>query len=116
MGLFSPLVLATGLDGTFAGGAESGRIELQTLLATRSDTILIYVTGRSLPAVLDLVEEKALPSPELLIADVGTSVVSGDSFTPVTELVAGLESIWSGRDLVRERPCALVGVVKHDVC
>lgn len=114
--LYSPLVLATDLDGTFAGGSESDRIELQTLLTTRSDTTLIYVTGRSLPAVRALVEERGLPHPDLLIADVGTTVVSGVDFTPVTELEAELELNWPGGDLVRERLSGLDGLVEQDVC
>lgn len=99
----SSLILATDLDGTFAGGTEEQRGQLQQTLRRLTGAVLIYVTGRSVPATREIVDELRLPHPDLLIADVGTSVLRGKTFEPVQELEAELETLWPGASVVRER-------------
>jgi hydroxymethylpyrimidine pyrophosphatase-like HAD family hydrolase len=65
--------------------------------------VLVYVTGRSVPATLELMEERDLPRPDLLIADVGTTVRSAPDLAPVEEIEAEIEACWPGRAAVRER-------------
>jgi len=99
----SPLILATDLDGTFAGGSPDDRRRLQALLAGHPDALLIYVTGRSVAATRELMAEAALPAPDVLIADVGTTVVRGTDFSPVSALEREIEARWPGGDVVRAR-------------
>ena len=109
------LVLATDLDGTFAGGTAEDRRRLQRRLAEDAASMLLYVTGRSVPAARELMAEIDLPVPDLLVAEVGTTVVSGDDFSPVAELGAFLERNWPGGDLIRERLVDITGIVEQDV-
>ncbi|MFW6079839.1 MAG: HAD family hydrolase, partial [Gemmatimonadota bacterium] len=90
------LVLATDLDGTFAGGTAEERRRLQRRLAEDAGAVLLYVTGRSVPATRELIAERELPAPALLIADVGTTVVAGGDFEPIAELESFLERHWPG--------------------
>ncbi|HEX6937930.1 MAG TPA: HAD family hydrolase [Longimicrobiales bacterium] len=97
------MILATDLDGTFAGGTERDRRRLQRTLAERADALLIYVTGRSVAATRELMAEAGLPRPDVLIADVGTTVVGGLDFAPVEAIEREIEARWPGADVVRER-------------
>jgi len=109
------LTLATDLDGTFAGGPRSARDRLQRLLAARSGGLLIYVTGRSVPAARALMAEAGLPHPDVLIADVGTTVVDGRSFAPIGAIEAELAGRWPGGDAVRARLAGYPAVVEQSV-
>lgn len=73
-----PRVLATDLDGTFiplddVAANESDLVTLTHLLAANEVT-LVFVTGRHLESVQDVIVEKSLPHPDWLICDVGTSI------------------------------------------
>jgi hydroxymethylpyrimidine pyrophosphatase-like HAD family hydrolase len=109
------LILATDLDGTFAGGTAADRQLLQQTLAQLPGSVLIYVTGRSVAATREIILETPLPHPDLLIADVGTSVRIGDALEPVVELEAEIDSVWPGADLVRERLRGTAGLEEQDV-
>lgn len=109
------LVLATDLDGTFAGGTAEDRRRLQRRLAADAGTMLLYVTGRSVPAARELMAESGLPRPELLIADVGTTVVDGGDFAPVEEMEEFLTRNWPGGAAIRERLAGMPGIVEQDV-
>lgn len=111
----SGLILATDLDGTFAGGAEAERAELQAALRAMPDATLLYVTGRTVEATRELMAEAGLPTPDLLIADVGTTVVRGDDFSPVREVEAELERTWPGAAVVRERLRGVSGIEEQAV-
>src|SRR5690606_10144297 len=97
------LILATDLDGTFAGGKPEERRELQAALRALPGARLIYVTGRTVEATRELMEEAGLPRPDLLVADVGTTVVGGEDFAPVPEVEAALDEAWPGAEPVRRR-------------
>lgn len=96
------LVLATDLDGTMAHGDRAIRDRLVSLLRDH-DAKLVYVTGRTPVAVRELAERVALPEPDVLIADVGTSVLKGLGPERVDEVEAELERLWPGGAVVRER-------------
>ncbi len=77
-------ILSTDIDGTIyesdtdAEIFASGWTELSRSL---DDTFLIYNTGRSAESVEELVGSTSLPSPDLLISDVGTTIHS-EQITP----------------------------------
>lgn len=77
-----PRVLATDLDGTFIpldndATNESDLVALTRLLDA-SGVTLVFVTGRHLESVQDVIAEKPLPHPDWLICDVGTSIYHAD--------------------------------------
>lgn len=99
----SPLLLATDLDGTFAGGSDQARFELYADLARRPHCTLCYATGRYLESARALQDVLHLPAPDLVIADVGATVAAGTRGRtlgfPDDELLAR----WPGADAVRRR-------------
>jgi HAD superfamily hydrolase (TIGR01484 family) len=97
------LVLATDLDGTMAHGARATRDHLFGLLRAHPDATLLYVTGRTPAATRTLAADIALPAPDVLIADVGTSVLRGFGPDRVEEVEAELDRLWPGGDEVRAR-------------
>ena len=67
-------LLATDLDHTLVG-QPSELNELLRLLDSFSNQIaLVYVTGRHASSTLELMKEHNLPTPDLLISDVGTKI------------------------------------------
>lgn len=71
-------ILATDLDGTLipldgVKENESDLQQLKTLLEQRQIEI-IFVTGRHIESVQQVIADKALPLPEFIIADVGSSI------------------------------------------
>lgn len=89
------LVLATDLDGTFLGGDDVQRATLYAeLQRRRDDVVLVFVTGRDLDFVARLLDRPGMPRPDLVIGDVGTSIVHGDDFSPVTEVQRWVEECW----------------------
>lgn len=109
------LVLATDLDGTFAGGTPEERSRLQRALDLLPGASLIYVTGRCVSAVQELMREAALPHPDLLIADVGTTVAHGETFRPLAEIERDLAPGWPGGDAIRARLHGVPGLEEQDV-
>lgn len=109
------LILATDLDGTFAGGTAEERKRLQQALRRLPDAVLIYVTGRSVPATREIIRELDLPIPDLLIADVGTSVRRGDGFDPVEEIEEAIDTVWPGGEAVRARLSQVRGLEEQEV-
>jgi hydroxymethylpyrimidine pyrophosphatase-like HAD family hydrolase len=98
-----PLVLATDLDGTLAHGDAAVRDRLVRLLRADARATLIYVTGRTPAAARELARRTPLPPPDLLIADVGTSVLRGLGPERVVEIEAELDRLWPGESAVRAR-------------
>lgn len=99
-------VLATDLDGTFLGGPKRARRRLYSWIENnRTTTGLIYVTGRPVEFITELVATDH-PRPDLAICDVGTSLyrISADgTATPEKALEAPIASAWADRGpLVRQ--------------
>lgn len=74
-------ILATDLDGTFIPGdslpAEHPQHQALEVIRQRihEETLeVVYVTGRHLASVLDIIRVKDLPRPGWIICDVGTSI------------------------------------------
>jgi maltooligosyltrehalose trehalohydrolase len=71
-------VLATDLDGTLIplDGNEQNRTDLEQLkqLLDDRDAVLTFVTGRHLEIVEHAIRQHALPQPDWIICDVGTSI------------------------------------------
>jgi HAD superfamily hydrolase (TIGR01484 family) len=109
------LILATDLDGTFAGGTAAERRALQRAIAAAPGSALVYVTGRTVAATRALMAEAALPHPDVLIADVGTTVVHGADFHPVAEIEAALDALWPGAAEIRQRLAEVEDIEEQDV-
>lgn len=109
------LILATDLDGTFAGGTTENRRELQEALRALPGARLLYVTGRTVEATGQLMSELGLPVPDVLIADVGTTVVRGADLAPIREVESALEETWPGAEVIRERLEGVAGIEEQEV-
>ncbi|HSK20183.1 MAG TPA: HAD-IIB family hydrolase [Longimicrobiales bacterium] len=109
------LVLATDLDGTMAHGTESARRQVVAAVRATRDARLIYVTGRTPGSARSLLGRSALPEPDILIADVGTSVLHGAGPKRVTEIEAEMEAVWPGADAVRDRLASVRALTAQDV-
>lgn len=106
----APLVLAADLDGTLADGSADARAELIAGVRASSDGRLLYVTGRSPASARSVLAAAALPAPDVLIADVGTTVLHGTGPEPVASIEAQIERLWPGSGPVRERLRAVEGL------
>ena len=88
------LILATDLDGTFLGGSQAQRHALYQALDRRDDVLLIFVTGRDIDFLRDLVEQPGMPQPDLIIGDVGTSVWDTATWEPIEALEQDIRTRW----------------------
>lgn len=76
-----PALLATDLDGTLVGDPVALALLNAELAARRDRLRLVYVTGRSLPSTLALIETEGLLLPDVIVADVGSHVYDGPDWT-----------------------------------
>lgn len=110
------LLLATDLDGTFLGGSESDRRRLYEFLKHRpAETALAFVTGRGLETVIPLLSDPSLPRPDLIICDVGATVVHGHDLEPVLPLQNRIAQLWPGTHQVLHALEGLAGLERQDV-
>lgn len=103
------LMLATDLDGSFLGGEDEARRALYASLSARDDVTLIFVTGRDIDFIADLITAPGMPRPRYIIGDVGTSIYDGGTLEPIAELEAPITARWSGanrrvKDLLAGEP------------
>lgn len=96
------MILATDLDGTFLGGTDDGRERLYQILHQAADATVIYVTGRGVDRIRPLIDDPQIPSPDYIIADVGATVVDGQTLEPIEPIQSEIEERWPGVDAVRE--------------
>ena len=97
------LFLAVDLDGTFLGGSDDERKALYGLIENRrSEISLAFVTGRDIPFASGLPKSHGVPEPDLIIGDVGTSVVVAPHWTPHEPAEAWIESRWPGPERAAE--------------
>ncbi|MFT5780800.1 MAG: glucosylglycerol-phosphate synthase [Pseudomonas sp.] len=94
------MLLATDLDGTFLSGNPADRLSLYQTLAAHPEIRLAYVTGRSLESVLPLLADPTLPQPDFIIADVGASLVHGDTLQLIQPLQGRVDALWPGESQV----------------
>ncbi|MFK7859871.1 MAG: HAD-IIB family hydrolase [Granulosicoccus sp.] len=97
-------LVCTDMDRTLLPNGEQpesphARPILWHLLSTHTFA-LAYVSGRDLARVLDAIEEYDLRMPDVIVADVGTSLYTrdGDSWTPSAEWESRVLKDWNGRD------------------
>ncbi|MGD9944611.1 MAG: HAD family hydrolase [Burkholderiaceae bacterium] len=90
------LILATDLDGTFLGGSQQQRQSLYRRLADDPEAVLIFVTGRDLDFIRELIARREVPRPHFIIGDVGTTVVDGTRFEPLALLQDEIDAQWAG--------------------
>jgi HAD superfamily hydrolase (TIGR01484 family) len=110
------LVLATDLDGTFLGGDDGERHRLYKALRMRRDSVLlVYVTGRALESIVPLLSDPLVPSPDIIIADVGATVVDGETLTAVQPIQSDIEARWPGTVAVLEQLDHWPSLVRQDV-
>jgi hydroxymethylpyrimidine pyrophosphatase-like HAD family hydrolase len=89
------LLLATDLDGTFLGGSNQQRSEFYQYIQDQRDRILlVYVTGRELDWISRLCEDPNIPKPDYIIGDVGTTIVHGETFEPISVLQDWVAQAW----------------------
>ncbi|WP_029030394.1 HAD-IIB family hydrolase [Salinarimonas rosea] len=107
------LVLATDLDGTFLGGSEEQRAALYRSLSERDDALLVFVTGRDIDFIAELIETPGMPRPHFIVGDIGTSVYDGVSLQPWEEFEAPIREAWGDagervRALLADEPGLMV--------
>ncbi|MBI1262916.1 MAG: HAD hydrolase family protein [Rhizobiales bacterium] len=91
------LVLATDLDGTFLGGSEDERAALYAFIKANRDRMgLIFVTGRDVDFIRYITTSENVPAPDLIIGDVGTTIVSGIDYEPFAPVDSWIEDRWPG--------------------
>ena len=89
------LILATDLDGTFLGGTDEERRTLYEAITRRDDVLLIFVTGRDVDFIRELIAQPGMPKPRYIVGDVGTSVYDVDAgFAPVAHLEEEIVARW----------------------
>lgn len=96
------MLLATDLDGTFLGGNLQSRLRLYQLISSRDDITLVFVTGRGLEDVMPLLADPTIPRPDYIVADVGATIVRGDTLLPVQEIQEEIEAVWPGELVVAD--------------
>jgi len=108
-----PFVLATDLDGTFAAGRDETRSALVAAIAATPVARLIYVTGRSPESTRRLMDRVGLPEPDLLVADVGSSVFRNGA--RIAEIETVIAERWPGGETIRDRLDGTKGIAEQDV-
>lgn len=97
----SSIVLATDLDGTLLAGSLPARRRLRELFSGNiPHAKLIFVTGRGLESILPLLNDPMVPRPDYIIADVGATVVYGDTLLPIFPLQQSISDSWPGTQQV----------------
>jgi hypothetical protein len=115
------MVLATDLDGTFLGGAETDRQELYAWIEeNRASVGLIFVTGRDPGFIESLCTDGAVPRPDYVIGDVGTTIarMGPAGVEPLAALEAEIAALWNGLGPAvrsRARRCAGPAPAAHRV-
>lgn len=87
-------ILATDIDNTLTGDPAALR-KLNNLLSTQRDKIkLIYLTGRHLSSMCQIINEENLLQPDIAVTDVGTRIFRGTDFTPDTQWEEKISQNW----------------------
>lgn len=100
----NPLLLCTDLDRTLIPNGDEpespGARERFARFVARNGVTLAYVTGRHRALVEQAIRDYALPPPDYVIGDVGTSIYarSGTGWSQVTEWQEVIGADWAGAD------------------
>ncbi len=109
------MLLATDLDGTFLGGAADQRQTLYQLIGGSQDIQLVFVTGRGLEAVMPLLADPTIPTPDYIICDVGGTVVEGGTLQSVQPLQADIDRRWPGERAVADVMAQFAEIERQEV-
>ena len=109
------MLLATDLDGTFLAGNPEHRQRLYQLISAHPDIRLAFVTGRGLEVVMPLLSNPTVPTPEFIIADVGATVVDGQTLQPIQPLQSEIERNWPGEHPVANAMARFEGLERQEV-
>ncbi len=97
------IVLATDLDGTFLGGSDAEKADLYRFIEDRRDDIgLVFVTGRDVDFIQKITRDEGVPAPDLIIGDVGTTIVDGRAYQPFAPVDEWIEAAWPGAEKAEE--------------
>ncbi|MBN1838678.1 MAG: glucosylglycerol-phosphate synthase [Campylobacterales bacterium] len=97
----SSVILATDLDGTLLAGPLPARRYLRELFSGNiPHAKLIFVTGRGLESILPVLNDPMVPRPDYIIADVGATVLYGDTLLPIFPLQQEISDRWPGTQVV----------------
>ncbi len=110
-----PLLLATDLDGTFLAGDAEARKRLYHLVDAHPDVKLAWVTGRGREAILPLLADPGLPTPDYVICDVGATVLRTDDMQPIQPLQSHIEACWPGEHAVADAMRRFPMLVRQEV-
>lgn len=93
------VVLATDLDGTFLGGTDAERAALYDFIEDNRETLgLVFVTGRDIAFASGLADRGETPRPDMIIGDVGTTVVCGVTKAPFDPVQSWIDANWPGAE------------------
>ncbi len=95
------MLLATDLDGTFLAGGPIQKRDLYQWLKLEKNIQLVYVTGRSLPLILPLLQDASIPRPDFIIGDVGATIADFNGEL-IGEFIAEIDAQWPGEDAVMQ--------------
>jgi hydroxymethylpyrimidine pyrophosphatase-like HAD family hydrolase len=91
------LFLAVDLDGTFLGGDDTIRRALYDFIEVRREEIaLAFVTGRDIAFASSVPLRFGTPEPDVIVGDVGTTVVTAPGWAPHAAIEAWIDSCWPG--------------------
>ncbi|WP_250285561.1 MULTISPECIES: HAD-IIB family hydrolase [unclassified Frankia] len=94
-------ILVTDLDGTLLGGAATDRRRLRDTLNRHPEVVVVFATGRGLPAIREALDDPLVPRPRWIIADVGATVLDGVDHMPLQPLQNELRAGWPGTGRIR---------------
>jgi len=109
------LILATDLDGTFLAGDPAARHRLYRLVDQHPGIRLIFITGRGLEAVMPLLSDPAIPRPDVVVCDVGATVVDGHTLQPLQPLQSMIDAHWPGEQVVAAAMRPFAALQRQDV-
>lgn len=107
-------MLATDLDGTLVGDKEELHKLLQYFEKAIYDVALVYITGRHFNSALSLIKSEALPMPDVLISDVGTSIYTTKNLVEDKEWTKKMQLDWQPR-LVEELASSISTLIKQSL-
>lgn len=94
-------MLATDLDGTLVGD----KVALQNLLhyydKALPDIALVYITGRHYHSAMSLIDSEALPMPDILITDLGTTIYTSSKLTIDDNWQKKMASKWQPNEIIK---------------
>lgn len=93
-------LLATDLDNTLVGDAKATKDLFEFYHDKKFNPALVYITGRHLNSALSLIEQENLPTPDILITDVGTAIYHAPDWSEDQTWSAWLNETWSPTNIL----------------